>query len=298
MRTVGEYSHVVESVVTDTAASYHMLAADVQGGLLDVPCSYQIAEPGFRPFRAGKASGPELQAELNRIVTEAADLDIELGLENAESLRKLLIQNGLGIDCSAFTYQALGQAHAQFDLPDYASTVFIPTEGIRNLHRTKDSWKAKDEQGNERPLSPVERQQLYTQDVVTADWVADVFGKDPEFVMGSKHMVSPEAAIVVEPQDALPGDLIAFRKAGSGVVSHVAVIETVTLTGTDKVHLDFWHSWHTRGFDSGLRPDHVTITDEQFDWSHADLGNRYEGHYFARPKALHELVQSLEPEAA
>jgi hypothetical protein len=88
--------------------------------------------------------------------------------------------------------------------------------------------------------------------------------------------------------------LLAFKKAGSGVVSHVAVIESTEAEG-DVTHAKFWHSWHTRDFESGVRRDHVTAIGEHSVWSHNGLTDtsRYQGHFFCRPIGMAALYSSL-----
>lgn len=289
-----QYRHDARHAVIDTAQAFHLNAITNEGRQLEVPCSYQILEPGFRPFRAGKATAEELQAELDDNLAQAAVRKIDPGIEGYESVRKICLQLGLGIDCSNFAYRAQTLLHGIVNGEPYVNHVFRDGKEISSLHATKDSWTAKDEHGHPRELTEEERAKLDTNDPVSIAWIASVFGKDPEFVMGSHHMTTQEAAVPIEATEALPGDLLAFKKAGNGVVSHVAVVESVEASA-DHVRLDFWHSWHTRDIKSGLRRDSVQYGDLNPTWSHEGLADteRYQGHYICRPIGLVAIVKTL-----
>src|SRR5690606_32773981 len=104
-------------------------------------------------------------------------------------------------------------------------------------------------------------------------------------------------AVPVEPTNLYPGDVLAFNKAGNGVISHVAMVEAVDQVN-DSQEVAFWHSWHTRDFDAGLRRDSVRISSDnrQLTWSHEGLADtsRYQGHFFCRPIGMHALAASLD----
>jgi hypothetical protein len=294
MTSLEQYREQAHRAVVDTAQAFHLEAQTRSGLVLEVPCSYQILEPGFRPFRAGKAPPEELQQELDGVVSEAQNRGIDIGIEGEESLRKLVVQLGLGIDCSNFAYRSLMRAHDQLDLGKYTDTVFRSAEEIRSLHGSKSSWSAKDANGNQRNLTDDEESKLAGAEILEAGWVADVFGKDPEFIIGSHHMSTGDAARLIPPEETLPGDLIAFNKAGNGKVSHVAVVETVEANEAD-TFIEFWHAWHTRDFNSGVRRDHVKVMPNSEKWSHEGLADttRYGGYYFCRPLAMAALVDLI-----
>lgn len=284
-----EYIDIAHRAVVDTAQDFHFTATTDDGRQLEVPFGYQIEEPGFRPFRSGKATPDELRAEFGRIVNLASERGVSIGIEGYDSVRKISIQMGLGVDCSNFAYRALSLVHDRMNLPDYTQTVFRAGEDIRALHATKKpSWDANDENGEPRQLTGDENIKLETGDLLDVDWLTKVFNKDPQFVLGSTHMCDDNATEKIQVETMLPGDLIAFTKTGSGIVSHVAVVEQV-LVDDGHVHADFWHSWHTRDFESGLRRDSVTIVpDQTMSWSHEGLDDpaRYIAHSFRRPAAM------------
>ncbi len=287
--TIGQDAH---QAVLDTALDFHLQATTVSGVAVDVPCSYQIVESGFRPYLSGKGSPEELQQKLDTTITSAAERGEGLGIESQDSLRKLAIQLGLGIDCSNFAYRALTLVHNRLELPSYASTVFRKSSDILSLYESKGSWRAKDEDGELRELTPVELDALTNNGVVDVEWISSVFGKDPQFITGSMHIADIEATDPTDPDNLQPGDIIAFNKAAIGTVSHVAIVESVDDT-PGGVHVDFWHSWHTRDFDSGLRRDNVSFSDSpEPSWSHQGLSDpkRYKGHQLLRPKLVSNIT--------
>lgn len=289
------YAYEAYTAVNNMAMAFHLSATNTEGAALRVPCTYQIAEPGFRPFRSGKASPEELQGAFDEIVGLAVDRGIDLGIESDDSVTKIALQQGLGIDCSNFAARALTAVHAHLELPAFYTSVYRAADDIRRLHHDKGSWVAKDNDGNDRLLTGEEAQHLATEEWLSIDWIATVFGKDPEFITGSSHLTSEQSARKVYPVETLPGDVIAFEKAGKAVVSHVGVVEAV-VAEDDGIRVDFWHSWHTRDFESGLRRDRVLVHDNgTSQWSHPGLGDslRYQGYYFARPIGLDALVKSL-----
>lgn len=293
MITGEQYRATARGAVIDTAYDFHLKAVTNKGLHIAVPGSYQILEPGFRPYKAGKASPEELQQVLDEVVTDAEERGIDLGITGPESVQKLSLQLGLGIDCSNFAYRALSAIHERLELPPYTQTVFREAPEIKALYEKKGGWEPKTRDGTPRELTARESVLLKAKNsLLTVEWIARVFGKDPEFITGSQHICSSDAAVKVDTDELLPGDLIAFHKAGGGVVSHVAVIENVE-TIDDVVRASFWHSWHTRNFGSGLRRDWVDLRDGVVPvWSHDGLADtdRYQGHGFVRPKAMASLL--------
>lgn len=290
-----QYAHEARGAVVDTAQAFHLKASAGDGSPVSAPCSYQILEPGFRPFRAGKASPKELQDELDGVLGQAQSRGIDPGIEGQEAIRKLSVQLGLGIDCSNFAYHTLARLHDRLGFGSYTDHVFRSGAEIRELHANKESWAARDEDGNPRQLTTEESDKLRTSEFVAVTWIEDVFNKDPEFIIGSHHMSSPEAAEQVLPQDVLPGDLIAFNKAGNGRVSHIAVVEKADALSEETMRMDFWHSWHTRDFQSGLRRDAVQTNGVSSTWSHDGLADptRYSGYFFCRPMGTAALTATF-----
>ena len=277
----------VRSAVNETALAFHLSAVTTTNEQLLVPSTYQILEPGFRPFRAGKASPEELQAELDLTISLAEERGVSIGIESRDSVTKLMLQQGLGIDCSNFAFRALSLAQDNLQLPPYVASVFRDAAEIQALHDT-GKWTPVSKDGSARELSRKEASQLHDNELVTIEWVCDVFGKDPEFVTGSSQICDTNATVAVVPEELLPGDLIAFRSAPSQKISHVGVAEEV-VQKNGVVTVGFWHSWHTRDFASGLRRDTVRVNaDHELQWSHQGLGDteRYDQHTFRRPAAL------------
>ncbi len=295
MISIEAYKQATHQAVVDTAQAYHLKTTTNSGLQLAVPCSYQILEPGFRPFRSGKASAEELQRQLDDVCDQARASSIDLGLESAESVRKLSIQLGLGIDCSNFAFRALSLIHDRLELGPYTDYVFLHGPDIKYLHSAKESWSAKNDDGSPRQLEDEEQQKLQESELLDTTWVAQTFSKDPEFIIGSQHISGSNAARIISPNEALPGDLIAFKKAGKAVVSHVAVIESVNVSNTDLTQIDFWHSWHSRDFESGLRRDSVTVNGSTCKWSQEGLSDqtRYKEHYLCRPIGLASIIENL-----
>jgi cell wall-associated NlpC family hydrolase len=295
MVSAGEYNTRVGSAIDETVWAYHLRATNHEGEGLVVPCSYQIAESGFRPFRAGKASPGELQGELDKIISRAEENGTDTGIENDDSVRKIAIQNGLGIDCSRFVFEALRRAYDRLELPEYTRTIFRGAENIRQIHNDR-IWQPKDKEGNVRELKPHEARRLDNEDLLPVSWIAEVFGKDPEFISGSMHITNEPSSVEVNANELLPGDLIAFRNAEKHTVSHVGIVGSVERS-EPSIQVKFWHSWHTRDFESGLRSDSLILEKDGHapTWSHPGLGNprRYAGYYFARPLLMKSLTDTF-----
>lgn len=289
MASIEQSIKTAQEAITETWTAFNA-HVELPDGYVATPFSYQIDEPGFRPFRFAKASPKELQAELDRIVEAAADAGVDLGLDNAEALSKLLVQNGLGVDCSNYVFHVQSHIHNKLEIDPYSRTVFRAGDDIRNLHATKPSWQPKNTNDGPREPTTLERRKLAAADWLDVEWLSRIFGKDPAFITGSAHMSNDASSIAVEAESTLPGDLIAFQKAGSGVVSHVGVVEHVSFDN-DRTAVAFSHSWHSRDFEAGVRidqivVDHSTGTVEKA--SHDGLidPRRYSAHHFRRPAAL------------
>lgn len=283
---------IVQEAVAEVRQTFQLSTIGSDGEPVSSEPSYQIAEPGFRPFRMGKATPDELQAELDRIIAEAdaATPKVDLGLENSEALKKLLVQNGIGIDCSNYAYHAQSHIHAKLGIDPYSREVFRAGDEIRRLHATKPSWQPVDTAGLPRELTEHERKKLETAEWLDAEWIARIFGKDVPFIVGSGHMADLASSVATRPEHALPGDLLVFQKAGSAVISHLSVVEYVTSDEYSTTAM-FSHAWHTRDFESGLREDVMTLNHASGlaeEASHKGLIDpaRYIGHAFRRPASL------------
>ncbi len=297
--TAEVYATTVQAAIQETADAFSLVVASGDGSL-SVPCSYQRLEPGFRPFRAGKAAPGELQAELDATLEAAASQGVDLGIDSEAGLRKLAIQLGLGIDCSNFAYRALSRAHAALGLGSYGATVFRETKDIRALHQTKRSWQPRDAAGHPRTLTLEERTMLGSAPIISVDNITAIYGKDhPVFIAGSEHLADENASVAVESHQALPGDLLTFYRPDTGAITHVGVVDTVNQHSGpgDFATIDFWHSWHSRDFGGGVRRDWALLAGSDFiQWSHPGLGDerRYADYALRRPRALALLSASLE----
>lgn len=295
MSQIEKYTEQARNTVSETVEDFRVTATLDGGTIVDVPFVYQIAEPGFRPYRAGKAAPEELREQFATVIGQADERGVALGLESRDSVRKLLFQLGLGVDCSNFAYRAMGRLHERIGLSHYDSTVFWPVKKINKFNQTLPTWKPKDADKNERPLKCAEAATLRGTGLVSVEWIADVFGKDPEFITGSSQMCSDASSVKVGAQDLIPGDIVSFQSATSGDVSHLGVIEGIRVEKT-RTHVDFWHSWHTRDYDSGIRADFVVI-DQNGSWhfSHEGLNDpaRYQAYDFRRPTAVARHVAGL-----
>ena len=281
----------VRTALIETVLRYHLKAEATDGSPLYVPAPYQIQEPGFRPFKGGKASPEELQAELDSEVEKAKLQGINLGLHDEKSLKKMMLQLGLGIDCSNFAFRFAAQANERLGLPPYESTVFKSSEEILNLYRN-GRWPARNPDGTERQLTGHELAFLTNNSQVPVDWVCEVFGKQAERITAARQICADNATRQVTNDELLPGDLVTFT-APSDRITHVAVIDEVT-PGSE---VSFWHSWHTRNLDAGLRRDTFRISEngEIIGASHPGLEDvsRYKYKGFRRPNALAKHYESL-----
>ncbi|MCA9330967.1 hypothetical protein KC957_02885, partial [Candidatus Saccharibacteria bacterium] len=124
------HAEVARATVMGVVRDFHVSALLDSGVAVEVPVTYQIVEPGFRPFEQGKASPDAIQARFDEIVVAAGSRGVALGLESAESVRKLLTQEGLGIDCSNFAFRALQKLHDRLGLTEYEKTVTWQLEKV------------------------------------------------------------------------------------------------------------------------------------------------------------------------
>lgn len=282
--------------VMATVDDFYISARLDNGTVVDVPLSYQIAEPGFRPFEKGKGSPEALQARFDEVVAEAAGRNISLGLESSESVAKLLIQEGLGTDCSNLAFRGLRSLHERLGLVGYEHTVLWPLERVQHFHETAPFWKhAKDKEKKPRDFTAAELDVLQGTGTVSIEWISSVFGNDLEFIAGSAQMCSDDSSVSVEPAVLVPGDIVAFQSAASGVVSHLGLIDEIT-RDDGSTRVNFWHSWHTRDFNGGgVRSDFVVVeqtVDAPWHFSHQGLNDpaRYGGYDFRRPNAIAQLL--------
>jgi hypothetical protein len=282
-------NHEVRVALVKTVLDFHFTARSTDGDLLSAPGSYQINEPGFNPLLRGKASPEELQAELDRVIESAARQGIDLGLETDESLAKILIQLGVGQDCSNIMYRLYTEVHRRLDLADYTSFVFWPSDKVLAMYES-GRWPA-GSGDNPRKLTSAERQYLLDNEHVSVKWICQTFGTGPQNITSAAAICADEATVPVGVEDILPGDLVRFRKT-SGQIAHVAAIEEVSPGG-----IVIWHSWHTRRFDAGLRRDTLYMSDqgEIIHASHPNLveKGRYAEVSVRRPKALAQYYDSL-----
>ena len=285
----------VQAALIGTFLDYHLQAEAGSGEILQAPSTYQIAEPGFRAFNQGKATADELRVELDRIIQTANEQSVDLGLVNQTALRKLMIQMGLGIDCSNFVYRYLSKAHERLGLPSYDSFVYRPSDEVLQLNES-GRWPVRGtEEGSTCNLANNERSILTGNKVVPVSWIRDVFGKDSARITGAAHICSKEAAKPLQLEELMPGDLISFRRPSTGRVSHVAAIFGIEKNerGTS---LEVMHSTHTRGFDSGLRLDTLRINSsgQPIDSTQKSLidPERYR-FSFCRPQAIATHYDSL-----
>ncbi len=256
---VQQANEIVRDSLVAVFLGYTLMAKSIEGNILVTSPTYQNAgEPGFRPFNGGKASSHEMQAELNRVIAEYQEMGVELGLENEESLRKLLIQLGLGIDCSNFIYRYSLLSHQQLGLASYDSTIFWPSDKVREFYEA-GKWQSRDKDGTVRALTNRQLAFLNANNAVSVAWIRDAFGRNNSVgIVGAEHLCSDGATVPVQPQDIMPGDLVRFDQPNTGRTGHVAAI--VSAIHTDHgVELTIYHSWHTRDLDAGLREDRLLI---------------------------------------
>lgn len=295
MLTQEAYIDVAQQAVANTVRDFHFRVRLNSGAPMFVPFSYQIEKPGYHPFQAGKAAPHELRAEFDHIL-DTSNFGQEM--DSIDSARRVALLNGLGVDCSNFAYRAMERIHDEMGLTPYAKTVFRSGQEIRDLHATKKpAWDAKDETGQVRDLSTDEQAILEDSDLLDVAWLTEVFCKDSElFITGAKHICAPEATVLVEPNEVLPGDLLSFTKADEAVVSHVAVVERVAVENGE-TNADFWHSWDSHDFKDGIRCDSLTVVEGMVMYLTADgLGDpaRYSGLSFRRPRAMAVAYQKAE----
>jgi len=252
----------VQAALIGTFLDYHLQAEAGSGEILQAPSTYQ---------------------------------SVDLGLVNQTALRKLMIQMGLGIDCSNFVYRYLSKAHERLGLPSYDSFVYRPSDEVLQLNES-GRWPVRGtEEGSTCNLANNERSILTGNKVVPVSWIRDVFGKDSARITGAAHICSKEAAKPLQLEELMPGDLISFRRPSTGRVSHVAAIFGIEKNerGTS---LEVMHSTHTRGFDSGLRLDTLRINSsgQPIDSTQKSLidPERYR-FSFCRPQAIATHYDSL-----
>lgn len=281
----------VGQTVRMVAQEFYLKAPAIDDKYVEAPASYQKNEPGFRPFRAGKASAAELQNELDKLLAHAEETSTDLGIENEASLQKLLIQQGLGIDCSNLAFRALTAIHAGINAygKSFSEHVYWQTADVQDLV-ADNSWQPLDEAGQTRSFNQSEKLLLSNEDpdaVISVAALCEIFGKDSEFIIGTKHLCSDASSVEIQPEQLLSGDLIAFHDAHSENIVHVGVIENVAQR-KGATEAAFWHSWHSRDFHSGLRRDEFTLTHDGFTWSHPGLNNsrRYSGYALRSPNML------------
>lgn len=250
--TVEGYSNLASRIVAQNAEDFHIRAIGSDGDTLCVPVSFQMATDR-EAFGAGKATPTEL-------ANAAARLMALTPLRSDSELKDLIIGNRLGTDCSNFVFHAQAALHAVMFGTDYASTVYRDSVEVVELADSKSSWSTSDE--NLHHLASVSS--------VSVGWIAKAFDKDPQFVAGSSHLTSPDAAVHVEPSRVLPGDIVALTKLGHSATCHVGVVQGLKEV-KQGYEVNLWHSlWQEDESLGGIRNDAMLIRRDgsfEYGWS-------------------------------
>lgn len=291
----GEFSRLATDTIDESFNSFRLTAEASDGTVVSAMSTYQIpSEAMFNPFGSGKASGPELQAELNRRIAADQERGIDPGIVDSESLRLAITRLGLGIDCSNFAIRTLILLHAKIG-KDYTDHIFYGGQELQRLHEAKpESWSARNPDGSPREFTAEERAML-EENRVAVSWIAKVLGKDPPFITNARRIADTTVNRELDREEVAPGDLVAFTKPDSEVVSHVGVIDTVRVSSIGIQTIGFCHSWSTRRFDdNGPKRDSVRIypMTQRHEWSDDGLvdRSRYSGHLFVRPRAFEQNI--------
>lgn len=299
MASIEQLAATVAEAVEDSARRFRFRAELLDGRIVHVPMVYQLEAVGFRsPYQKAKASPEELQERFDEVVALAAESGEELGLETEESVTKMATSYGWGVDCSNLASRIEVDVFDRLSLPSYISQVFRSTDTFKKLYEdpTKTFWQPKDESGGPRDLTDEEREILYNGGTASVEWLSALFGFDPIFNIGSEHMADRSAAVPVDSLDVLPGDILSFIDARKDEVTHVGVVSNV-VHKPEITSVNFWHSWHQRGFDSRVRKDLVGVIDKTGDLVFNVPGlhdrTRYGSHEFVRPIALAALYESV-----
>lgn len=291
-----QYIERASNVVAATFDSYHVAATARDGRELIVPVSYQVNEETFhRPFELAKGEPGQIQEEIDRVICAAVKKGQDPGIVDEESLRKLMEQRNIGIDCSRFSFSVNTNLYRALGLGLYSAGVYWSGDEVRQTHATRESWQATDSEMNPRDLTPGEKNWLNQAEQVDVQWICHTFGLlKPAFITSSARMSDKRNAVEIEPMDVLPGDLIVFSKPDSPKITHVGSVAEVETTN-DEALIRFAHSWNTRHFDAGLRMDEVVLGGNEVEWSHPDLGDpvRYSAFNFCRPRRLNGLIRSM-----
>jgi hypothetical protein len=239
-----DVSNALDATVSDFFIRY-----STNDAYFVIPSTYQILEPGFRPYKQGKASGDELNEEVRLLVETAQTRGVDLGINSHEALRKLAIQMGYGIDCSNFAYRFLERAHDRLNLGPYEDRVYKQASVIRQLY----------ENGRYTPvegMSAEDAAYLADHETLPVSWVCRVFGKDPEHLISAADICANVATEAVSFDKVVTGDIIKFVRPANGKTTHVAVVDEVRQDGKNS-KVSLWHSWHSREFKAGLRSDYL-----------------------------------------
>lgn len=292
-----QYVDIAGEVVSATFDSFHVAATARDGRELIVPVTYQINEETFqRPFQLGKGEPGQIQEEVERVIGAAIEKKQDPGIIDEESLRKLMEQRNVGVDCSRFGFSVYTNLFRALGLGPYSASVFWPGEEVRDTHATRPSWQVVlDEGKSPRVLSPEEKDILENAKLISVKWICDTFDPlQPAFITSSARMADPANAVEVEVGEVLPGDSIVFSKPDSPTITHIGSVAK-TETSDDVKWIQFAHSFNTRHFDAGLRMDEVVLDGTDTEWSHPELGHsqRYSGFGFRRPLPLDCLLKKI-----
>ena len=268
-----DYAAIAHRTINDVVDSFHLKALSMDGELLVTAAPFQIADYG-NPWRAGKASAEELQAETSRLISTTPPL------QGNQELRQLAIDNELGTDCSNFVYHCLDAMHQKMGLGGYADRVYRDTSDIAQLAVSKSNWGIEADADEITP--PVQR--------LSARAISQSMHKEPQFIVGAKHIADPNVTKKVDPSEALPGDIVAFRKIGSLSVVHVGIIFEASppTTSDDTVACKIWHSlWQEEALQGGVRQDLLMLyPDGSYTYSWPSQAHTRLEHTFLRPLAL------------
>jgi cell wall-associated NlpC family hydrolase len=226
--------------------------------------------PDPEHFKPGPYKGKGTPLQIQSWV--AAYASRHSGKQSAEQWRQILLQHGMGIDCSGFVYYLLDSLLYKTRRQRLWDHLYVPRADLESAY--KSGWRVKG-------LS-LEQLMAYPEQISLHRFCAEL-KKDPRRNTNVKRLVSPQATVAMKTTGELqPGDMVDLEGPQGDHIGIIISNDGATITYADSFGKDLKgvSSYSIRLNDPGKSIEHQ-------DWGDADwYTDRYRVKGLRRLKVL------------